>query len=66
MAESFYQSSVQRMNRLTGPAPCQCPITGPHQPSNPYCSRNALPAHLIWNKQTVPNWPDGVGGRDAS
>lgn len=41
MAENWIQS----MNRLTGPAPCQCSITGPHQPDNPYCSRNRATVH---------------------
>jgi hypothetical protein len=36
---------IQSMNRLTGPAPCQCSITGPHQPGNPYCSRNRASVH---------------------
>jgi hypothetical protein len=38
MAENWIQS----MNRCTGPAPCQCSITGPHQPNNPYCPRNSV------------------------
>lgn len=37
MAENW----IQGMNRLTGPAPCQCSITGPHHPDNPHCPRNA-------------------------
>jgi len=37
MAENW----IQGMNRLTGPAPCQCSITGSHQSDNPHCSRNA-------------------------
>ena len=27
------------MNRCVGPAPCHCPITGPHQPDNEQCPR---------------------------
>ena len=38
--QSFDQSSVQSMNRCTGPDPCTCPITGPHQPDNAECTRN--------------------------
>lgn len=38
--QSYDQSSVQSMNRCTGPAPCHCSITGPHQPTNRACPRN--------------------------
>lgn len=36
---------IADMNRCTGPAPCQCSITGPHQPTNPHCSRNRASVH---------------------
>jgi hypothetical protein len=41
MAENW----IQEMNRLTGPAPCQCSIVGPHQPDNPHCPRNRSTVH---------------------
>jgi hypothetical protein len=31
---------IQGMNRCTGPSPCHCSITGPHQPDNALCPRN--------------------------
>lgn len=36
---------IQEMNRCTGPAPCHCSISGPHQSDNPRCPRNAKAKH---------------------
>jgi hypothetical protein len=54
---------IQSMNRCTGPEPCQCPITGPHQADNQRCPRNVLAAVLASRRKANAS---GQGDEDSA